>query len=213
MHAIGHRQFAVVAQVAATANRLQHGHHKSAHQHPRATQLAQPRRQQAPAAHTIDQQPHLDTALCRLLRALDLPEAMRNTRVQFQSSGEEALAALLKTIDSAHDQLVLSTYVLAADTTGEQVAQALQRCVARGVRVRVLIDAIGSLQTPRTLLRDWRGMGIAVRRFMPLLHNPLYGRLNLRNHRKLVVADGRLLWSGGRNLADEYFVGKSGAAP
>jgi cardiolipin synthase len=151
--------------------------------------------------------------VARLLRALDLPEAMRNTRVEFQSSGEEALTALIATIDSARDELVLSTYVLAADATGEQVARALQRCVTRGVRVRVLIDAIGSLQTPRTLLRDWRGMGIVVRRFMPLLHNPLYGRLNLRNHRKLVVADGQLLWSGGRNLADEYFVGKNGAPP
>ena len=151
--------------------------------------------------------------VARLLRALALPEAMRNARVEFQGNGEEALAALLATIDSAREQLVLSTYVLAADATGEQVAQALQRGVARGVRVRVLIDAIGSLQTPRTLLRDWRGMGIVVRRFMPLLHNPLYGRLNLRNHRKLVVADGQRLWSGGRNLADEYFVGKNGAPP
>ncbi|MCD2511288.1 phospholipase D-like domain-containing protein [Comamonas endophytica] len=151
--------------------------------------------------------------VARLLRALDLPEAMRNSHVQFQSGGDEALAALLATIDSAREQLALCTYVLAADATGEQVAQALQRCVARGVQVRVLIDAIGSLQTPRTLLRDWRGMGIAVRRFMPLLHNPLYGRLNLRNHRKLVVADARRIWSGGRNLADEYFVGSNGAPP
>lgn len=151
--------------------------------------------------------------VARLLRALDLPEAMRNARIEFQSSGEEALAALLATIDSAREQLVLCTYVLAADATGEQVARALRRCVARGVQVRVLIDAIGSLQTPRTLLRDWRGMGIAVRRFMPLLHNPLYGRLNLRNHRKLVIADAQRMWSGGRNLADEYFVGSEGAPP
>lgn len=146
----------------------------------------------------------------RLLRALDLPEAMRNASAVFQSSGPESLAVLIATIDSARQQLVLSTYVLAGDATGQQVAQALHRCVARGVRVRVLIDAVGSLQTPRTLLQDWRSVGIVVRHFMPLLHNPLYGRSNLRNHRKLVVADGQRLWSGGRNLADEYFVGKAG---
>lgn len=145
-----------------------------------------------------------------LLRALDVPAATRNASVCFHADGAQALAALIATIDSARQQLVLGTYVLVGDATGEQVTQALQRCVARGVRVRVLIDAIGSLRTPRTLLRDWRSAGILVRRFMPLLHNPLYGRVNLRNHRKLVVADGRRLWSGGRNLADEYFVGKNG---
>ncbi len=147
----------------------------------------------------------------RLLRALDLPEATRNVSVAFQASGQQSLAALIATIDSAREQLVLSTYVLAGDATGVQVAQALQRCVARSVRVRVLIDAVGSLQTPRTLLRDWRSEGIAVRRFMPLLR--MSGRLNLRNHRKLVVADGERLWSGGRNLADEYFVGQAGQPP
>jgi cardiolipin synthase len=51
---------------------------------------------------------------------------------------------------------------------------------------------------------------VAVQWFMPLLHNPLRGRTNLRNHRKLVVADASLLWAGGRNLAAEYFVDRPG---
>ena len=56
------------------------------------------------------------------------------------------------------------------------------------------------------MLRQLSRQGVQVRRFMPMLHNPMRGRTNLRNHRKMAVADGARLWSGGRNLASEYFV-------
>lgn len=142
----------------------------------------------------------------RLLASLELAPAVRNAQVVLHADGTQALQGLLATIASARYRLDLCTYVFAHDEVGRQVAAALQACVQRGVSVRLLIDAMGSMRTPPGMLRALRRQGVQVRRFMPLLHNPLRGRTNLRNHRKLVVADGQRLWSGGRNLASEYFI-------
>ncbi|MCM2346550.1 MAG: phospholipase D-like domain-containing protein [Acidovorax soli] len=142
----------------------------------------------------------------RLLAGMDLAPAVRNARVQFHDDGPEALQALLALIDSAQHSLDMCTFVFGHDAVGERVAQALARCAQRGVATRLLLDAVGSWRTPAAVLRQLRRQGVQVRRFMPLLHNPMRGRTNLRNHRKMAVADGERLWSGGRNLASEYFV-------
>ena len=146
----------------------------------------------------------------RLLASMELAPAVRNHSIVMHADGGQALQGLLATIASARQRLDVCTYILAHDEVGDQVAQAMLQCVRRGVTVRLLVDAIGSLRTPPRMLRALRRQGVQVRRFMPLLHNPLHGRTNLRNHRKLVVADGERLWSGGRNLASEYFEGRPG---
>ena len=146
----------------------------------------------------------------RLLAGLEMAPAVRNARVLLHADGAESLQSLLATIAAARQRLDVCTYVLANDATGQQIAQALAQSVQRGVRVRLLVDAVGSLGLPGRMLRTLRRQGVQVRRFMPLLHNPLHGRTNLRNHRKLALADGRRLWSGGRNLASEYFVDRPG---
>lgn len=146
----------------------------------------------------------------RLLASLELAPATRNAQAVLHAHGAQALEGLLATIASARHRLDLCTYVFAHDEVGRQVARALLDCIRRGVRVRLLVDAMGSMRTPPGMLRALRRQGVQVRRFMPLLHNPLHGRTNLRNHRKLVVADGERLWSGGRNLACEYFMDRPG---
>jgi cardiolipin synthase A/B len=90
------------------------------------------------------------------------------------------------------------------------LVERLTRTAAAGVRVRLLLDWIGCLCASRTHMKRLRQAGVELRWFMPLLRNPLHGRTNLRNHRKLTIADDVLLWSGGRNLAAEYFIGKDG---
>ncbi|HEY0200747.1 MAG TPA: phospholipase D-like domain-containing protein, partial [Burkholderiaceae bacterium] len=82
-----------------------------------------------------------------------------------------------------------------------------------GVRVRVLLDGFGALRMPRNYFDTLRAAGGQVTVFRPLFTLRPTGPRNLRNHRKLVVADGSWLWSGGRNLASEYFLGKPGHAP
>ena len=78
-----------------------------------------------------------------------------------------------------------------------------------GVRVRLLIDGSGHLMGRAVSLRMLKAAGVEVVVYGPLLHVPFRSRVNLRNHRKLVVVDGARLWCGGRNFAVEYFDGSN----
>ena len=151
-----------------------------------------------------------DTPRARAIATLEgmgmaAPEPQQSVR--FHPDGAAAWDALLAVIDGAHSQLDICTYVLANDEVGQRVVQQLRLRASAGVRVRLLLDAVGSMRTSRRQIELLRASGVQVRWFMPLWHNPMRGRVNLRNHRKLAVADGRRLWSGGRNLAAEYFTG------
>jgi cardiolipin synthase len=130
--------------------------------------------------------------------------------VDFHTDGRQSWEALLVLIRGARDSLDVCTFVLGRDEIGDALVDELIRAAGRGVRVRLLLDAFGSLRAGRGPLRTLQAAGAEVRRFMPFLHNPLRGRTNLRNHRKLAIADGVTLWSGGRNQAVEYFIDRPG---
>ncbi|WP_353234555.1 phospholipase D-like domain-containing protein [Diaphorobacter ruginosibacter] len=147
----------------------------------------------------------------QLLDSMELPPPVRNEQLVWHADGAHALEGLLALIESATHRLDVCTFIFGNDAVGDAVADALVRSAARGVRVRLLIDAVGSIKTRPKVLRRLRKAGVRVRRFMPVMHNPRRGRMNLRNHRKLTVADGVHVWTGGRNLAVEYFIDRPGA--
>ena len=149
----------------------------------------------------------------RLLAALGVAGARPQAVVRFESDGEAALAQLQRVIGSARHTLDLCTYVLGDDEVGAAVAAALADRARAGVRVRLLIDSIGSLKSARSHDAMLKNAGVRTRLFMPALGRPGRGRVNLRNHRKLLIADGAVVWSGGRNLANEYFIGRVGEPP
>jgi cardiolipin synthase len=126
-------------------------------------------------------------------------------------NGAEARTALHEVMDRAARRLDVCTYILGKDAFGEETSARLIACVERGVRVRFLIDGVGAIQLPRAWFKRMRGAGVETAIFSPLLalrRTP--APRNLRNHRKWTIADGELLWSGGRNLAAEYFCGAPG---
>ncbi|NMM76632.1 cardiolipin synthase [Rhodococcus sp. SRB_17] len=172
--------------------------------------FARPARHQRAPAPAADMPAGAPAWATRLLSGMELAPAVPNDAVAFHADGAASLQALIGLIDSAEHSLDLCTFLFGNDAVGRSVTDALLRCARRGVTTHVLLDAVGGLQTPAPVLRQWAGGGVRVRRFMPLLHNPLRGRTNLRNHRKLAVADGVRLWSGGRNLASEYFTDRPG---
>ncbi len=145
-----------------------------------------------------------------LLWAMDMPPACSNPEIIFHEDGAASKAALLALIEGASQQIAVCSFILAPDVVGQELVAALGRAAARGVKVRVLLDTVGGLQKSRRHIPILRSAGVNVRWFMPLLHNPLKGRSNLRNHRKMAIADGARLWSGGRNLAAEYFMDRPG---
>ncbi|RTL29715.1 MAG: cardiolipin synthase [Burkholderiales bacterium] len=144
-----------------------------------------------------------------LSQALSLPAPTRNDDIVFQPNGRAALESLLDLIAQARQHIDVCSFLLGNDETAAAICKALGDAAQRGVKVRVMLDALGSWSTSPPMFKSLRASGIEVRPFMPLLPNIRRGRVNLRNHRKLVVVDGRRVWSGGRNLAAEYFVGEA----
>lgn len=161
-------------------------------------------------------QPHktdLQGAAIATLEGMGLAPAMVNKDIRFHADGQAAWEELAKLMSGAQRTLDICTFLLANDTLGKLVVGLLEERAHAGVRIRLLLDAFGSRGTSRIDMQRLRAAGVQLHWYMPLLHNPLRGQLNSRNHRKLAIADSQRLWSGGRNLAAEYFTGKQHQAP
>ena len=124
-------------------------------------------------------------------------------------TGEEDFAALEKHIRQAKHTIHLTTFILGRDETGRRLVNLLAERARAGVKVRLLLDALGCLVSSRHFVNPIRQAGGEVGRFMPVL--PLGSRTsaNLRNHRKIGIFDHTTALLDGRNLAREYM----GAAP
>jgi cardiolipin synthase len=128
-------------------------------------------------------------------------------RVALYRHGRDAYAAMLEAIESARDHVNLETYILQADATGKRFADALVRKAAEGVVVNLTVDAIGCWHTPDAFFEDLAARGVRVLIFNPV--KPWRVRaarwmLNHRDHRKILVVDGRTGFTGGMNIGDEY---------
>jgi len=153
----------------------------------------------------------------QVIHALGQPAPAAYDALQIHADGREALAALQRGLDGARESIDLCTFILGRGRVGRMVIDQLAAKARAGVRVRLLLDGMGSLMAGRPKLDALREAGASVVLFVPPLHSPLKGRTNLRDHRKMLIVDGALdsrwLWSGGRNLAAEYFDGEPGKPP
>jgi cardiolipin synthase len=151
------------------------------------------------------------------LLALAQPAPAAYADLHLHVDGGQARTALFDTLAAAKVSIDLCTFILGRDSLGDAVIDLLCQQAGRGVRVRLLLDGMGSLMAGRPDLRRLTAVGIEALLFVPPLHSPLKGRTNLRDHRKLVLGDAGLasarLWCGGRNLALAYFDGAPGTPP
>jgi cardiolipin synthase A/B len=129
---------------------------------------------------------------------------LSGNQIEILHNGEEVFPAMLESIQNAKKSLYLITYIFETNRSGRQFIDALTQAKNRGVDVRVLIDGAGELYSiPRagTLLKR-RGVNMA--RFIPPKIKPPEFHINLRNHRKLLIADGRVGFTGGINIGDRH---------
>ena len=151
------------------------------------------------------------------LLALGQPAPAAYEKLAIHPDGEAAQASLLAALTRAQHSIDLCTFILANDPLGEAVLSILCEQARAGVRIRLLLDGMGSLMTRPPDLQPLRDAGGEFAIFASPLRSSLRGRTNLRDHRKLVLIDGDQahgqLWTGGRNLAAEYFTGVAGTPP
>jgi cardiolipin synthase A/B len=119
--------------------------------------------------------------------------------------GAEAYPAMIEGIESANQSIGLATYIFDAIGIGEKFIHALQRAHERGVEVRVLVDGMGSKYCRPPILKVLRARRIPASIFNQPWVAPWIATFNLRNHRKILVVDGKLGFAGGFNIKREYW--------
>ncbi|MBU6409063.1 MAG: PLDc N-terminal domain-containing protein [Verrucomicrobia bacterium] len=148
---------------------------------------------------------HLKTLASVVQRVVQRPLTVGNT-VRALVNGDEAFPAMLAAIESAKRTLSLSTYIFDNDRVGREFVAALERAVRRGVAVRVLVDAAGLRYSWPPITFELHRRKIPFARFLPasLLTPWRVATINLRNHRKALVADGTIAFTGGMNIRDGH---------
>lgn len=157
---------------------------------------------------------HAPFALARAVNGL--PPTLCN-RASLAADSNAAIAGMVADIDAATSNVHLCFYIWLADGNGLKLKDALIRAARRGIRVRVLADALGSRSFTRSAhWQDLIASGADARMALPvggLVWTLIRGRVDLRNHRKLLICDNRLVWCGSQNGADPEFRIKPRFAP
>lgn len=145
-----------------------------------------------------------DHALARFLQRVEPQSAAGGNHLRLFETGQGFFLALAESIRAAKSFVHLQFYIFRPDETGLRLLALLEETARRGVEVRLLYDHLGSWSLKEHHVAALRRAGGRVSSFAPLLwrHRPF--NVNLRNHRKLAVLDGRLAFLGGRNVAAEY---------
>lgn len=146
---------------------------------------------------------------------LELIDAFRNqaetplvagNRVALLIDGPQTLGAIRKAIEGARHHVHVETYIFADDEVGRAFSDLLLARRQEGIEVRVIYDAVGSVTTSGAFFERMREGGIEVREFRPLdpVRTPLPWKINNRDHRKIVIVDGRTAFTGGINVSGAY---------
>ena len=156
---------------------------------------------------------HLRRSHVNLERLAALEEAatgsplIAGNKVQLLFDGPQTIGAMMDAIRSATNHVNLETYIFDADELGTKFADLLIEKQHQGVQVNIIFDSVGTLGTPTAFFARLRAAGINLTEFNPV--NPLKyignaWRLNNRDHRKILVVDGKIGFAGGVNIAKDY---------
>ena len=131
------------------------------------------------------------------------PSILPGNHVIDLENGEEIFPAMLEAIRSARRTITFETYIYWSGKVGQQFADALSERARAGVKVHVVVDWVGSIKMEGDLLTQMERSGVEVKHYRPLKWYNL-GRLNNRTHRKLLVIDGKVGFTGGVGIADQW---------
>jgi cardiolipin synthase len=154
--------------------------------------------QQLPRLYESD-----DAEFKRSLSSLLGPQIVEGNKVETLLNGDEIFPSMLAAIRSAQSTITFETYIYWSGSIGREFVDVLSERARAGVRVHVLLDWFGSLKMEQTLIDEMKQAGIEVERF----HEPHWtnwDKLNNRTHRKLLIVDGRVGYTGGVGIADQW---------
>lgn len=137
-----------------------------------------------------------------LLRRIDRAPFLGGNQVEVYTDGQAAFAAMREVGLTAEHEVLLESYIFKDDRTGRRFLAELQSAAARDIHVRVLADALGSAETRKEFWQAMEDYGVEVRLFHPLFQSLWYQPF--RDHRKILVVDRKVAFTGGMNIGEEY---------
>ena len=170
-----------------------------------------------PSPSAVTDPPEWIAGITATVQAVGGMVPVAGNRLRLLAETDDGFDAMIDAIDAARDHVHVLFYIWIDDTSGRRVAAALCAAARRGVACRVIVDAIGSRRFTRSVA--WRQMqadGVGLVVAMPTGFSPLRAlsrRLDLRNHRKIVLIDNEIGFTGSRNAADMAFSLKPKYAP
>ena len=147
-----------------------------------------------PVQHELDQ----------VFRNFGFPAATAGNTFDILTTGEAAYESVHDIVCNAKRTLDVSFYLLSDDEVGRSFVALLTARAHEGIKVRLLLDRLGTIYRPKTALQKFISGGGELRFFSPFLHAPDNGHMNLRNHRKMIIADDQWVFAGGMNMGGHY---------
>jgi cardiolipin synthase len=157
--------------------------------------------------------PYGMSALRRFIGTVSGRELTSGNTVTPLVNGDEAYPAMLEAIDNAQHAIALCTYIFDHDRAGKRFVEALTAAMQRGVELRVLIDGVGARYSRPRITRLLEANGVPVAKFLKSISPVRNPYLNLRNHRKILVVDGRVGFTGGLNIREGNLLSLDPAHP
>jgi cardiolipin synthase len=136
----------------------------------------------------------------------------RGNRVQVLTDGHVKFPRLIAALRNARHAIDMEYYIFRYDNLGREIIEILKNKARAGVRVRFMADGYGSIGLGRKAFGDMRDAGVQAHYFAPLITLFYFFKANFRDHRKIVVVDNEIAFTGGINVGDEY-LGKSARGP
>lgn len=127
-----------------------------------------------------------------------------NNWVEILTNGEATYSAMIDAMETASNHIHFQFFIIRNDKIGNLMKEILIRKAKEGVKVRVIYDSVGCWRLGKSYIRELKEAGAEVKPFFPVVFPILSRELNYRNHRKIIVVDGRVGFVGGLNIGDEY---------
>ena len=160
----------------------------------------EPRALRSPVPHRFDAS---DSQFARTMSSFSQGHIFSSNAVQTLVNGDQIFPSMLQSIRAAHSTVDMETYIYWSGTVGYEFATSLAAKAKEGVEVRVLVDWVGSLPFDEDLIHIMTSAGVKFERYRPV-HWYTLDRVNNRTHRKLLIVDGRVAFTGGVGIADNW---------
>lgn len=145
--------------------------------------------------------------LIRLLHKNNEAQAYPDNKIDIYADGVSTFEAMFEAIESAQNHIHIEFFIFEDDRISNKMRELLVKKAGQGVRVRMIYDYFGSFVLSAKYLKSLKDAGAYVRPFLPVRLRLRRSKINFRNHRKILVIDGKIGFTGGLNVADRYFYG------